>query len=54
MLRTLLTLLFYVIVVPAGLLTRLVKDPMSRRPDPRVGSYWITSTGRSAGERTAR
>jgi hypothetical protein len=39
--RVLLTLLFYVAVLPTGLLMRLFgKDPMERKRDPAVPSYW--------------
>ncbi|MFT5143749.1 MAG: hypothetical protein ACI80V_001309 [Rhodothermales bacterium] len=38
----LLTAVFYVVVSPIGVLMRLAgKDPLNRRPDPKVASYWI-------------
>lgn len=40
--RVLLTLLFYLVVLPTGLLMRLFgKDPMERKRDPATQSYWI-------------
>ncbi len=39
--RILLTIIFCVIVVPTGLIMRLVgKDPMDRKLDPAAQSYW--------------
>jgi hypothetical protein len=39
----LLSLAYFALVIPAGLLSRLVKDPLSRRVDRDAGTYWITS-----------
>ncbi|MDH6131758.1 hypothetical protein P3T37_001132 [Kitasatospora sp. MAA4] len=36
-------LLYYLFVVPVGLILRLVRDPLRRRPDPSAESYWITA-----------
>lgn len=45
--RTLLLFLFYYLVVtPVGVLSRLVRDPMSRRSDPSATTYWIPSENR--------
>lgn len=42
--RTLSLFLIYALVVtPAGLLGRLVRDPLARRPDAAAATYWITS-----------
>lgn len=42
MTTVLLTLVFYLVVSPIGLLMRLAgKDPMSRKPDPTLATYWI-------------
>ena len=39
--RILLTIIFCVVVVPTGLIMRLVgKDPMDRKLDPAAESYW--------------
>ncbi|RBL81301.1 hypothetical protein DDE05_45440 [Streptomyces cavourensis] len=40
-LRTLLLLLaYYLVVTPAGLLSRLVDDPLARRWNRRADTYW--------------
>jgi hypothetical protein len=40
--RVLLTLIFYLIFTPVGLIMRLLKkDPLDRKADPDAGSYWI-------------
>jgi Saxitoxin biosynthesis operon protein SxtJ len=37
-----LVLVFAVVVTPVALLLRLLgRDPLSRRPDPRVSTYWV-------------
>ena len=42
MTRVLLTLVYYLLLTPIGLLLRLFgKDPMHRHPDPEASSYWI-------------
>ncbi|MFD6657730.1 MULTISPECIES: hypothetical protein [unclassified Streptomyces] len=41
------TLLYYLVAVPVGLAARLVRDPLSRRRDPRATTYWTSSTGRA-------
>ncbi len=44
----LLTLVFYLVVSPIGLLIRLAgKDPMNRKPDPTRATYWIDRTPES-------
>ncbi|SOD62817.1 hypothetical protein SAMN06297387_107191 [Streptomyces zhaozhouensis] len=39
----LLPVLYVLVVVPVGLVTRLVRDPLRRRPDRAATSYWITT-----------
>ncbi|GGO05652.1 hypothetical protein GCM10010116_11090 [Microbispora rosea subsp. aerata] len=39
----LLFLLYYLVVTPAGLVARLVRDPLARRKDPDAATYWIPS-----------
>lgn len=40
--RVLLTIIFFIVMVPTGLLMRVLgKDPMDRKLDPNVPSYWI-------------
>jgi len=40
--RVLLTLVFFLVILPTGLIMRLVgKDPMERKMDPNAPSYWI-------------
>ena len=37
-----LVLVFVVVVTPVALLLRLLgRDPLNRRPDPRVTTYWV-------------
>jgi hypothetical protein len=39
--RILLTIIFFVVIMPTGLLMRLFgKDPMDRKLDPAASSYW--------------
>ena len=48
MTAVLLTLVFYLVVSPIGLLMRLAgKDPMNRKPDPTRATYWIDRTPES-------
>ncbi len=45
MTRVILTIVYYLIMTPIGLLMRLFgKDPMQRRIDPEASSYWIKKT----------
>ena len=45
MTRVVLTLVFYVVLTPTGLLLRAFgKDPMHRHPEPEAPSYWISRT----------
>lgn len=40
--RALLTFIFFVVILPTGLLMRLFgKDPMDRKIDPNAPTYWI-------------
>ncbi len=42
MTRVILTIVFYLLVTPTGLVMRLFRhDPMKRRPDPSQPTYWI-------------
>jgi hypothetical protein len=39
--RILLTIIFFLVMTPTGLIMRMVgKDPMERERDPRAASYW--------------
>ncbi len=39
--RLILSLIFFLLILPTGLIFRLIgKDPMERKIDPRVTSYW--------------
>ncbi|MCW2502789.1 MAG: hypothetical protein JWO79_1073 [Actinomycetia bacterium] len=42
-----LALVYYLLVTPIGLVSRLVRDPLRRRKDPRAASYWIRLDGAS-------
>ena len=45
MTRVILTIVYYLVMTPIGLLMRLFgKDPMHRRLDPDASSYWIKKT----------
>lgn len=46
--RAALFLVYFLLVTPAGLVSRVVRDPMRRRLDPSAASYWI-NTGRQVG-----
>ncbi|MGC7101419.1 hypothetical protein ACPZ19_42670 [Amycolatopsis lurida] len=37
----LLAVLYYLVVTPASLAVRLFRDPLRRRPDPRLGTYLV-------------
>jgi hypothetical protein len=40
--RILLTIIFFVVIIPTGFLMRLLgKDPMDRKLDPDAKTYWI-------------
>jgi hypothetical protein len=40
--RVILSLFFYLVITPIGLLMRLFgRDPMHRKPDSTVASYWV-------------
>lgn len=42
MTRVILTVVFALVVTPIGLVMRLLgKDPLTKRPDPTMDSYWI-------------
>jgi hypothetical protein len=38
-----LAFVYFVVVTPIGLVSRLLRDPMRRRPDRRAHSYWTWS-----------
>ncbi len=40
--RILLTLIFFLVITPTGLIMKLVgKDPMERKIDPQASTYWV-------------
>lgn len=41
----LLLVVYVLLVVPAGLFTRLFRDPLRRRPDRAAATYWIETGG---------
>ena len=41
----LLFLMYFLVVTPAGLVWRVVRDPLHRRIDRRATSYWIAAPG---------
>ena len=42
--RIVLTIVFYVLIVPMGVVLKLFgRDPMARRWDPKAESYWVPS-----------
>lgn len=45
--RAVLTLVYYLIVTPLGLVLRLLRDPLARRLDRRAGTYWVAPEGTS-------
>lgn len=48
MTAVLLSLVFYLVVTPIGLVLKMLgKDPMHRRPDPSLPSYWIARSEES-------
>jgi hypothetical protein len=47
--KVLLFALYILVVTPAGLAARAVRDPLRRRLDTRARSYWI-NTAQSAGQ----
>ena len=45
MTRVILTMVYYLIMTPTGLIMRLLgKDPLDRKIDPNAASYWIEKT----------
>ena len=40
-----LALVYYLVLTPIGLVSRLVRDPLRRRFDARAASYWIRLDG---------
>lgn len=38
--RLLLGGFYFLVLTPMALVIRLVRDPLRRRPDPRLPSYW--------------
>jgi hypothetical protein len=49
--RILLTIVFFLVVTPTGLIRRLMgKDPMKKKLDPKAGGYWEPKTDQ--GEQT--
>jgi hypothetical protein len=42
-------ILFYAVITPFGLLTRLLgRDPLRLRPNPQLATYWRDRTGPSS------
>jgi hypothetical protein len=37
----LLAVVYYLVVTPVGLLSRLIRDPLRRRPDRKASTYWV-------------
>lgn len=46
MTNLLLSVIYFLIVTPFGLASRLIHDPLSRRRDPRATTYWTASADR--------
>lgn len=45
MTRIILTIVFFFVVTPIGLALRMMgRDPLNRKPDPTVDTYWIEKT----------
>jgi hypothetical protein len=53
-----LAVVYFLVATPAGWLSRLVHDPLSRRRDPTATTYWTMPTSRrahlGAGRQSAR
>jgi hypothetical protein len=41
-----LSIVYFVVVTPIGLVTRLVRDPLARRRNRRATTYWIPAADR--------
>ncbi|WP_211328546.1 hypothetical protein [Thermomonospora umbrina] len=41
----LVTVVYALLVVPVGLVVRLVRDPLRRTPDPAADTYWTYEEG---------
>ena len=39
-------MVYFVVVTPVGWLSRLIRDPLSRRRNRRAKTYWIVSAKR--------
>jgi hypothetical protein len=53
--NTLLAAFYYLVLTPTGLIMRLLgRDPMARRFDPRLPSYWVETEKPIAPERYFR
>jgi len=50
--RILLTLLFYVVFAPVGLMMRMLRDPLNRKFPDDSRSYWIRRDVKSPAQRT--
>ncbi|GAA0707162.1 hypothetical protein Drose_14715 [Dactylosporangium roseum] len=46
----LLAVAYAVVVLPVGLVARLIRDPLRRRPDASAGSYWSAPPRTGAAE----
>ena len=40
MTKLLLSIVYFLVATPAGLVSRLIHDPLARRPDRRAATYW--------------
>jgi len=55
MTRVLLTLVFFLLVTPIGLIRRAVRrDPIDKSPDSDMDTYWIRREGTASSERLER
>ena len=39
--HVILAITFYLVITPIGVVMRLFRDPMHRKPDPNMASYWV-------------
>ncbi len=42
----LLSIIYFLVATPFGLVSRLIHDPLSRRRNRQASTYWTTSTDR--------
>ncbi|MGW3205730.1 hypothetical protein [Streptomyces sp. NPDC001135] len=41
--KALLTITYFLLITPIGLLSRLVRDPLARKWDQKADTYWIST-----------